>query len=415
LTNTGATPIHVQGGRVGADAALTEAVAKPATAARAQAYPDQINALTSLRYLAASWVVFFHLREFTRADLLAHSPFASFGYLGVDFFFVLSGFVLTHVYKRDVDAGRFDYWGFITKRFGRIYPMHLVTLVAFIALGLVSVKLGLTYEIWDPGAPFRLDKGQLMRGLITHLTLIHAWGSTQGLMFNLPSWSISAEWFAYLQFPIYMVLFKAVKGGPFAKLAMAAGLFVVMAGAAAVALRLELTRLSWNMGVLRILPEFLLGVGLYVFGQRWSAGPLGARIGLALCGALVAVALVFGSLRDGFVIPGAMVAVLGLAGIVLFAADADRCGVLRPLSAPFFVLLGEVSYSVYMLHLLVGIVLFEVVLPGLRPTDGLSAVAMICGALVVITALSWASYTIVEVPGRRAVVRWARKLNQPAA
>lgn len=397
------------------DAKSETSGALEATSARPRAapYPAQIDALTSLRYLAASWVVFFHLREFTHADGLSNSPLVSFGYLGVDFFFVLSGFVLSHVYKRDADAGRFDYWGFVTKRFGRIYPMHLATLAAFIVLGVVSAALGLHYSVWDPAASLQLDRGAMSRGLITHLTLVHAWGSTQGLMFNLPSWSISAEWFAYLLFPVYMLLFRSIKAGPLVQLGLAAAVFVAMAIGCFAVLHLELTKMSWNIGILRIFPEFLLGVGLYVFGQHWTAGLTGARVGFAASLAVTVAALFAAGSDERLAAAAAMVAVLGLAGVVLFAADGSRTGAFKVLSAPFLVLLGEISYSVYMLHLLVGIVLFDLVAPGLRPTGDVAAIASISGALALITALSWLTYTVIEVPARRAVVGWTRRLNKP--
>ncbi|WP_293454380.1 acyltransferase [Phenylobacterium sp.] len=397
-----------------ATGASSEAVALPAAGERAAPYPAQIDSLTSLRFLAASWVVFFHLREYTHSIAVLNSPMMTFGYLGVDFFFVLSGFVLTHVYKRDVDAGRFNYWGFISKRFGRIYPMHLATLAAFIVLGAVSSRLGFAYSIWDPSAPFQMERGAFFRGLITHLTLIQAWGSTDGLLFNLPSWSISAEWFAYLIFPIYMLVFRRFRVGPLIQLAAAALIFVVMAAVCNVGMRLNLTAMTWNVGILRIFPEFLLGVGLYNFGQRWSAGALGARIGFGLSGVLVLLALFAAGADERLVGASTAVAVLGLAGLVLFAADATRAGAFRMMSAPFLVLLGEISYSVYMLHLLVGIVVFDLVTPAFRPASAVGAIAAICGMLALITFLSWLSYRLIEVPGRRAVVGWARQLDRPA-
>jgi peptidoglycan/LPS O-acetylase OafA/YrhL len=378
-------------------------------------YPQQINALTSLRYLAAGWVLLFHLKEFTRFEGLIQNPFVMHGYLGVDFFFVLSGFVLAHVYKRDVDAARFNYWGFISKRLGRIYPMHLFTLGLFIVLGLVSLLQGLTYDVWDPAQPFRdLDRGQLIRALVAHITLIHAWGSTPGLQFNLPSWSISAEWFAYLMFPVFLLILRALRGGPGLKLVWAAGLFFAMAVGTELAMGLELTEMSWNIGILRITPEFFLGVALYNFGQHCTVGRRGAILGLWL-----SVAAIVASLAASAWIPGAAIlaiplVVFGLSGVVFFAADGDRYGAFPPLSQPFFVLLGEISYSVYMLHQAVMVVLFGMLLPAFRPAEPALAVAVVAGGLVLTTALSWLSYKFIELPGRSVIVGAARKLNQPA-
>jgi len=379
-------------------------------------YPQQINALTSLRYLAAAWVLMFHLKEFTRVDALIQNPFVMRGYLGVDFFFVLSGFVLAHVYKRDVDAARFNYWGFISKRLGRIYPMHLFTLGLFVVLGVFTVLQGMTFDVWDPGEPFKnLDRGQLIRALVAHLTLIHAWGSTPGLQFNLPSWSISAEWFAYLMFPVFLLVLRAIRGGPGLKLALAGGLFFAMAVGTELAMGLELTEMSWNIGILRITPEFFLGVALYNFGEHRTAGRRGAIIGLWASVAVIVVALAAAAWTPGAKIIALPLVVFGLSGVVFFAADGDRYNAFPPLSQPVFVLLGEISYSVYMLHQAVMVVVFGILLRDFRPTDLATGLATIAGGLLLTTLLSWASYKWIELPGRSIIVGAARKLNQPAA
>jgi len=379
-------------------------------------YPQQINALTSIRYLAAAWVLMFHLKEFTRATALTANPFVMHGYLGVDFFFVLSGFVLAHVYKRDADVGRFNYWSFVSKRLGRIYPMHLFTLSIFLALGALALLLGLTFDIWDPAQPFRdLDRGQVIRAIVAHLTLIHAWGSTSGLQFNLPSWSISAEWFAYLMFPVFLLFLRRLPGGEGAKLTVAAALFMAMALATQLLMGLELTEMSWNIGILRIVPEFFLGMALYGFGERRTFGRSGALLGLWLSLAVVVLSLAASSWVPGVKLIGLPLVVLGLSGIVLFAADGDRYGAFPLLSRPGFVLLGEISYSVYMLHQAVMVIVFGLLLPSFRPTDAGMGIALIAGGLALTTLLSWASYQWIELPGRSIIVGAARKLNQPAA
>ena len=96
--------------------------------------PAVIHSLTSLRFLAAAWVVFFHFKEFFPDTALQESRFAGYGFLGVDFFFVLSGFVLAHVYLPKVREQRFDYWSFLVRRIGRIYPLHVLTLAVTIGL-----------------------------------------------------------------------------------------------------------------------------------------------------------------------------------------------------------------------------------------------------------------------------------------
>lgn len=103
---------------------------------------ENLRVLTSLRFFAALWVVLFHYWP----DLTGVSTLPSFiakGYLGVELFFILSGFILCHVYRSAVEEGRFEYGGFLWARLARIYPVHLVTLVGMGAMAIIAGQLGL--------------------------------------------------------------------------------------------------------------------------------------------------------------------------------------------------------------------------------------------------------------------------------
>src|SRR5215468_10370217 len=93
------------------------------------AYPGHIKPLTSLRFIAAIWVLLYHFRDHLGLDLGRIGLVAN-GYLGVDLFFTLSGFILAHVYLGEVESGRFAYGRFLRNRIARIYPMHVAALVA---------------------------------------------------------------------------------------------------------------------------------------------------------------------------------------------------------------------------------------------------------------------------------------------
>ena len=211
------------------DPAETRAEALPP--ASAAGYPQVLHSLTSLRYLAAAWVVVFHFSNYFPRTALYEFKGARAGYLGVDFFFVLSGFILAHVYLAKIRDRRFDYWGFIVRRVARVYPMHVATLLLTIVLSLIGARLGWGFRVWDLGSWLHLPRAMVMRGLFDQLVLIHAWGATPGLMFNLPSWSISAEWFAYLAFPALVLLLRW-RGLPIWLLVLLAAAFLVALDAA---------------------------------------------------------------------------------------------------------------------------------------------------------------------------------------
>ena len=368
-------------------------------------YPPVIHSLTSLRFLAAAWVVVFHFKEFFPGTSLDASPLANYGFLGVDFFFVLSGFVLAHVYLPKLRAGRFDYWNFLVRRVGRVYPLHVLTLAVTVALSIVAAKAGVGYTVWNLGEWMTLPKGDILRGAFAHLTMIHAWGSTKGLMFNLPSWSISAEWFAYLLFPVFALAVRPLLRRPAALLAASVLLLVALSLGMLVFAKTDLLRATWNFGAMRIVPSFAIGIALWRFGESYSLGQL------ALAGFFAAVAGLVGAILLGAPF---LVIVLLLAAIVFLAADAERNSGLRAMQHAFPVLLGEISYSVYLWHFPLGVLAFDALLAGRGEVSGAVGLALIGTVLAGVTFVSWVSYRLVEIPARKAIIAAGDRLAAPA-
>ena len=139
--------------------------------------------LTSLRWYAALLVFFVHV-DFVPFQWTPLNPF-EIGYVGVAFFFVLSGFVLTWSSAVVVRSGRF-YW----RRFARIYPAHIAT---FAIVGLAAVA-------------WHLPKVGYLSALM-NITLTQAWwpGYRMVETWNGVSWSLSAEAFFYLCFPAILI------------------------------------------------------------------------------------------------------------------------------------------------------------------------------------------------------------------
>lgn len=374
--------------------------AQVGTAPPAAAYPADIRTLTSLRYFAALWVVLFHWSAYFPGTVLSESRLVKQGYLGVDFFFVLSGFILCHVYLRRMLEGRLDYWNFISRRFARIYPMHVLTLCGMVVFGVLARHFHLTFAgPWSPAEFFDLPSGELPREFMGHLMMIHAWGAGDGLHFNAPSWSISAEMFAYLMFPIFVFGLSAARRHPWPVLVATVAFVVIYATVLGVVAHREVFEMSWNIGLLRIIPDFALGVALYWLGLRQSAGPLYARIGVAGTLALAVLLLATGA--------PTVAVVLTLAAFIWFCADAERWGGLGLIRGNFAVLLGEVSYSVYMLHFPVGILLLGYAFQGWIGAGLPNQIALTSVAVVVVTVLSYLTHRFVEIPARTFLNRKA--------
>lgn len=328
---------------------------------------SEMRALTAIRFFAALWVVLYHFRDQLAFRIDETTLIFVNGPLGVDFFFVLSGFVMAHVYSEAVRTGTFDYRGFLRKRFARLYPLHLATLLA-----LVLIAVGMSYAGMSANNAAKYNWSQLPY----HLLLIHAWGVTDQLSWNIPSWSISAEFAAYLLFPLLMA----------AQLRVGRGIGLIVAGILLVAFWLatvavtgsDLTRLQ-EWGVIRILPEFFLGIAL------WRLRP--SRQPLVLIAAVIALLLLlhFGAPRF------ATFVFLALLVWSASAFDAPR----------WLVYLGEASYSLYMIHAIVQTIVFNAldrVMPSQSPAMSL---VLVGGVTLVCVLLSIASYEMIEKPARK--------------
>src|SRR5438045_1601219 len=156
--------------------------------------PRYVPALTGIRALAALLVLGMHTEQNVPCGLDSFLPFLARGYLGVDFFFVLSGFIITHVYFASIaHPSRGAIQIFLWHRLIRLYPVHVTVLAALVVL------VGLAHAAH---VPLNHPEEWRLGDIPWQVTLLHAWGVTAKPGWNVPSWSISAEWFAYLLFPL---------------------------------------------------------------------------------------------------------------------------------------------------------------------------------------------------------------------
>ena len=339
-----------------------------------------IRELTALRAIAALLVVIYHVSEAELAPSTLQITFVKNGYLGVDLFFVLSGFIIMHVYGQTRPAGRLGMVTYMGRRIARLYPVHLVLTLATVALYAVAAHLGL------------LVQGRMMAwdDLPAHLLLVHAWGATDGLAWNGPSWSISAELFAYLVFPLLAAVLR--RGPALGAVALAIGAFLGTAVALEQLMGITLTRMSWNFGALRALLGFAMGVALY---RAFRARPPDPRASVALAagGSLAALAGLATALPDPLVVLSFLPLIAGLAGL----AHHD---LRSPLRAPSLVYLGKISYSTYMVHVVAATVLFNAYKLFI-PHDGTLSGGAVFVYLLLVYTTSALLFHLVEEPSRR--------------
>ncbi|MGZ6027689.1 MAG: acyltransferase family protein, partial [Caulobacteraceae bacterium] len=270
--------------------------------------PEQLKPLTSLRFFAALWVVVYGFWP-KLAGVSGVPSIVDKGYLGVEVFFTLSGFILCHVYLPQAESGRFRYGSFLWARLARIYPLHLACLAGIGALGGAALMLGRSID------PNILS----LPALWPNLLLVHAWGFAPVSGWNHPSWSISAEWAAYLAFPAFAWLAMRLAGRPRLAVVLALAFLFALNAAFERFAGFPLTQATIFWGALRIVPCFAYGCALYLLWRSDAVhGRTSAALGAAFLGALLLTGAAFGW-------PDPLLTAIGGA-LILFLAKLAKTG-----------------------------------------------------------------------------------------
>lgn len=183
----------------------------------------QLDALTGARGVLCLWVFMLHVAMVLRLGLQrdlggifteAGAALVWSGYLGVDGFFLLSGFVMALVYGERLGAGC-SVWSFWRARVARIYPLHLVVLVAVFAIPVLVFNADLSRETFPPDLDHHSGgDAYSLGGLVSSVLLVQSWGWFPSLGWSKASWSISSEWALYALFPVLVpVLVRRVGRG----------------------------------------------------------------------------------------------------------------------------------------------------------------------------------------------------------
>ncbi|TRC80955.1 acyltransferase [Mesorhizobium sp. WSM4307] len=380
---------------------------------------ERFQVLDSWRGICALLVALFH---FPTASAISQSAFIGSSYLFVDFFFVLSGFVIAGSYadrlSQPAEVARFA-----LVRFGRIYPLHLIMLAAFAGFELLRLMLP---QLHGTGAaPF--TGGFDLKSLLANLLLLQGMGFEDHLTWNAPSWSISAEFFAYLLFAGVVFIAGARAWIWLVAAAITAPLFLL---GFSIHHHMDV---SYDFGFIRCLYGFSLGALLAWFqhdsiaGARQLLARSGPRLSWTLAEiVMVAVIVLFVSLAgsNDFGIAAPLVFALAL---FLFAHEGGWISAL--LRAPFMLTLGALSYSIYMVHIFVqarlinvaGLVehklglglVGDIVLRGSPATGfgtGWAGTVAIVVMLVATIAASWITWRFIEIPAMTRFRRLSKRI-----
>lgn len=348
-----------------------------------------IPALTGLRGLAALWVFAFHAAGLADGSA-AYGPLQRItgaGDMGVDVFFVLSGFVLALNYPA-VHRSAASWRSFLWKRLARIYPVHFACLGA---LGVVTMT----------GLYAGRERLGNISDIVTNLTLTHGWSVPIVPSWNPVSWSISCEWLAYLAFPLIAVMAAELKRRRDV-------IFLIVFLSAALHLVSSRGEYSGTMpyGLIRIAFDFPVGVLAYRLyemnrerGVKWDRVALAAGVVL-----VVALTLLFPLTRKRELLGAACV----LSAVLIYALARSDGRLANALSRPFWQYAGHVSYSFYMVHILILTPVYQHVRPF---TGGLLSIPL---GFALTAAAAHLMYIGVEQPMRRRMLAWYEGRGRPS-
>ncbi|MEO9508522.1 MAG: acyltransferase, partial [Nonlabens ulvanivorans] len=208
---------------------------------------QRYEVLDGLRGICALFVCILHARIFSH---LYGIDFIRNAYLFVDFFFVLSGFVICISYKHKLQ-NKTQLCNFTVKRIGRIWPLHILTILALLAIELSKCYiLSNTSTTSESGAfvgRFSIE------ALFANVFLVHSLGTFGSLTWNNPSWSISVEYFTYLIFALTVYSFRS-------KLKELSVAIVIVSLIALVFLAPKNMDVTYDYGLIRCLSGFFVGV-----------------------------------------------------------------------------------------------------------------------------------------------------------
>lgn len=307
-----------------------------------------IKSLTSLRGIAALIIVVHHFSYSTLpkagSTLSAYSDFFRNGYLWVDFFFILSGFIMTHVYTENFysKVSLDKYRSYLFSRFARIYPLHIFMLLLFVGLEIAKTLLLNTFAFTGK---FNFT------ALFANIFLLQAfdlrcppllWCNTY---WNEPAWSISVEFVIYCIFPFLLfILLKNNKND-----------FIVYS-CSLLSILLLITFTRGNLDSIVGIPsiarcglECVLGIITYKVYRR---GNYKKYFNLNLL-TIIAIAWIimimnyywhpFQNFHDWLILPAFSLVILGV-------SFNNNSVISKFLNSQLMLYLGTISYSIYMVH-----------------------------------------------------------------
>ena len=358
----------------------------------------RFEALDAFRGLAAIMIILFHSQFYQDIE---PNIFIRNSHIFVDFFFVLSGFVMAYSYKERILNG-IGFKKFALLRFARLYPLHLFTLLIWVPF--VGVKFYLYHHGVGANDPSEINN---IFTFIQNLLLLQGFSSSTS--WNFPSWSIGVEFYTYMIF--FAVLFFSSQLSNTARYALIVSIALIS----------YLIMLSYQgeafvlQNMFRCVSEFFLGMLIYVFYKHLSLNISNVKVATILeTGLLLLMFYFVSNMEDS---NGYRHYTIVLFALIVYLFSIENIGYISKLlmTAPFQHL-GKISYSIYMTHAIIVLVAYKVLVylfhlqPGNvidLPKGVVSEYSLLVNVFLIfiVIGLSTLTYKYIEIPGQAYLKR----------
>jgi peptidoglycan/LPS O-acetylase OafA/YrhL len=368
--------------------------------AAAQRGKRHFEAVDSLRGFAALAVALHHLQV---GSHIYFWPLVRNAYIFVEFFFVLSGFVIAHAYHDRLDT-RADVEDFAIRRIARIWPLHLVMLGAFLiaeaSLWLILQKVSL------PLSRLPFTETRTLAGVPINFFLLNGILPFKWAEWNGPSWSVSVEVLTYANFA----------GSVFWGKRSAYWLHLLFLSIGLATIILNAGEPNW---IPRCFYSFFLGVSIWRYKDLMNKAVVTL---VEICGLAISLAL----LTSGSVLTQLTV-LPPIFGLLIVALSKDKGSISEFLKRKTCLFLGRISYSIYMVHFFVAFLLTNFIkvvckllhVPATMPGTDLAIIgrsgwimdAVTIVYLMIVIAIASFTYSWIEKPGMELGKRLAKKVR----
>ena len=375
------------------------------------------GALDGFRGIFALMVAIHHSSWFSYIN---YRSFIDQAFVVIDLFFAFSGFLLYTLYHDKLND-KTQCLAFLKRRFARLYPLHLFMLCVFIAYALVKVfaaKSGIFVQ--DPGEvlPFQAGSRDSLYAIFTNITMLHSLGLHDSLTFNAPSWTVSVEFYTYFLFMALMLWAAPKKSWHFLILSLI--VIAIYYGLSQIPPRAGFSKkmdITYDFGFFRCVAGFFLGmIAAQIFAYLRRSSSIIYNFTRWHWTLIECLMVIIGAI---FLIywTGPLQFFVGpviLAFVVIFAFDGGYIS--KFMSQNLFQYLAKISYSVYMVHLIISIA-FAIIgtsvftgyitIPELldfgAKGTGLWGDLYMIPYLLTVIFVSHLTYHFVEVPGGRLI------------